>query len=148
MFNENEWLKLLFLLADTQTWLDDMAKEMFRQLPISKKRFILKEYYLSLTVLAHILGRHYYKINRYPHTGKFHIPVIEILNYIREAYMLPATLTTDGQNFQRILQTIQPIGFDKYGQSSNTIIILTDAGGKIITAYPGELLPGRASAKT
>jgi hypothetical protein len=42
-FNEPEWLKLLFLLADTQTWLDDMSKKAFHNLPITdKKKFLRK----------------------------------------------------------------------------------------------------------
>jgi hypothetical protein len=137
MFNESEWLKLLFLLSDTQTWLDDMNKEMFRQLPICKKRFISKDYYLSVSSLAHIIERHYYKINRYPHAGKFHIPVLEILNRIREAHAIPAIPALGCNNFQRTIQTSQAIGFDKKGQSTNIITVLTDAGGNIITAFPG-----------
>ena len=135
-FNEPEWLKLLFLLADTQSWIDDMNKELFRQLPICKKKFISKEYYLSVSALAHILERHYYKINRYPHAGKFNIPVIEILHNIREACSIQPI--PNGSNFQRTMQTQQPIGFNKNGHSTNTITIITDTGGKIITAFPGK----------
>ena len=134
-FSEAEWLKLLFLLADTQQWLDEMNKELFRQLPICKKKFINKEYYLTAPSLAHILERHYYKINRYPNTGKFHISVIEILNHIREGYSIQPI--QNANNFQRIIQTQQPIGFDKNGHPTNSITILTDAGGRIITAFPG-----------
>ena len=111
---------------------------MFRQLAVSKKKFISKQYYLTASALAHILERHYYKINRYPHAGKFQIPVIEILNYIREAHASPATPASGNNNFQRTMQTPEPIGFDKNGQSTNIITILTDGGGKIITAFPGE----------
>ena len=136
-FNEQEWLKLLFLLADTQTWLDDMAKEVLRRIPVSKKRFIRKEYYLSAQVLAHIIERHYYKINRYPNAGKFHIPVMDILNLIRVAHSLPVMKAPGSGSFQRSLQTERIIGYDKYGNPTNSITILTDAGGKIITAFPG-----------
>jgi hypothetical protein len=87
--------------------------------------------------LAHIIERHYYKINRYPHAGKFHISVIEILHDIRKAYILPVVPVPGCQNFQRIMQTQQSIGYDKNGQPASIITILTDAGGKIITAYPG-----------
>lgn len=137
-FNESEWLKLLFLLADTQTWLDDMSKELFHQLPVNdKKKFLRKTYYLTASALSHIMERHYYKINRYPHAGKFHIPVTQILHYIREAHSLPVTRLPGCNNFQRILQTEQTIGYDKNGNATNIITILTDPGGKIITAYPG-----------
>ena len=141
-FNEPEWLKLLFLLADTQQWLDDMNKELFIQLPLpDKKRFQRKTYWLTPSALTHIIERHYYKIPRHPNTGKFHIPLIEILHHIREAFHLPATPVTGCGNFQRILQTEHSIGFDKYGQPTNIITILTDAGGKIITAFPGTCTP-------
>lgn len=89
-----------------------------------------------MPVLAHILQRHYYKINRYPHAGKFNIPVTDILNYIRQAHdILPVPI--DGNNWQRILTTTAPIGHDKHGNETNIITILTDAGGKIVTAFPG-----------
>ncbi|MFC0772559.1 hypothetical protein [Terrimonas alba] len=137
-FNEPEWLKLLFLLADTQQWLDDMSKEMFIHLPLGdKKKFLRKNYYLSISALAHIIERHYYKIPRYPNTGKFHIPLTEILHHIREAHALHANPVNGSLNFQRIINTGQPIGFDKAGQPTTIITILTDGGGKIITAFPG-----------
>lgn len=135
-FSEPEWLKLLFLLSDTQEWLNNMNKELFNQLPISKKRFISKDYYLTVTTLAHILERHYYKINRYPHAGKFYIPVTDILNYIRDAYAI-TPVAINGTNFQRAIHTAAPIGHDKNGNETNIITILTDAGGKIITVFPG-----------
>lgn len=138
MFNETEWLKLVFLLADTQSWLDDLCKQAFRQLPVpDKRKFLRKTYYLTVPALAHILERHYYKINRYPHAGKFTVPVVEILHYIREAFSLPAAPLPGCGDFQRVMQTNNTIGFDKNGQATNTITILTDAGGKIITAFPG-----------
>jgi hypothetical protein len=138
MFNESEWLKLLFLLADTQTWLDDMFKEAFRRLPVSdKKRFIRKTYYLSAQVLAHIIERHYYKINRYPNASKFHISLIEILHFIREAHSSPVTPAPGSPNFERTYQTGKSIGYDKNGQPTTIITILTDAGRRIITAFPG-----------
>lgn len=138
MFNEAEWLKLVFLLADTQQWVDEMVKEAIGGIPVKgKKKFLQKSYFLSVSALAHILERHYYKIPRYPHTGKFHIPVAEILHYIREAFQLQVSPVSGSLNFQRLLKTDKIIGFDKTGQPTNFITILTDAGGKIITAFPG-----------
>lgn len=137
-FNEPEWLRLLFLLSDTQTWLDDMARKAFSQVPVTDKRkFLRKTYYLSLPVLAHILERHYFRINRYPNAGKFTIPVAEILHYIREAFAAPASPLPGCLNFQRVLDTGKNIGFDKSGLPVQVITILTDAAGKIITAFPG-----------
>ncbi|HMG66457.1 MAG TPA: hypothetical protein VK588_02190 [Chitinophagaceae bacterium] len=138
-FNEEQWLRLLFLLSDTQTWLDDMAKDFFSHLPIpEKKKFFRKAYYLTPSSLAHIIERHYYKIARFPNASKFHIPVTEILYYIREASVLPASPVPWCLNFQRTIHAKQPVGIDNNGHSSNVITILTDGGGKIVTAYPGQ----------
>lgn len=137
MPNETEWIKLIFLLADIQTWVDDLCKETFSRLPVhDKKKFLRKTYFLSVPAFAHILERHYDKVNRYPHAGKFNIPITDILNYIREAHELPVTPAPGNNNFQRILQAPVPIGNDKNGTSTYFITIITDAGGRIITAYP------------
>lgn len=137
-FNEPQWLKLLFLLADTQDWINDMAKEAFLQLPVpDKKKCFQKTYYLTAPAMAHIIERHYYKINRHPQAGKFHIPVIEIIQLIRDASPLPCSPVPGSLNFQRTMQTGDTIGYDKDGNPATVITILTDAGGKIITAFPG-----------
>ena len=76
MSNESEWLKLILLLGDIQCWIDDLCKETFNRLPVhDKKKFLRKSYFLSVPVFAHILERHYHKVNRYPHAGKFTIPI-------------------------------------------------------------------------
>jgi hypothetical protein len=140
MFNEQEWLKVLFLLNDTQAWIDGMAKELFTQLPVAeKKKFLRKNYYLSATVLAHILERHYHKIERYTEAGKFTIPVTDILDYLREAYSLPVKPVPGCANFQRLVHTNRVIGYDRHRKPVKTITILTDGGGNIVTAFPGPL---------
>jgi hypothetical protein len=137
-FNEAQWLKLLFLLADTQEWINELCKEALLQLPVAdKKKCFRKTYYLTAPALAHILERHYYKINRHPQTGKFNIPVTEIVQLIRDAADLPVSPVPGNLNFQRILQTATSIGYDKDGKPATIITILTDAGGKIITVFPG-----------
>jgi len=140
MFNEPEFIKLIFLLADTQAWLDDMAKDAFGRIPVSdKKKFLKKSYYLPVSVLAHIIERHYYKINRYPNAGKFLIPLAEVLFFIREAHASPvAPAPGNNNNFEREVLANHIIGYDKAGQPTNIITVLTDAAGKIITAFPGK----------
>jgi len=139
-FNEPEWLKLLLLLADTQQWLDDMNKELFIQLPLpDKKRFLRKTYYPTSSALTHIIERHYYKILRHLQTGKFNIPLIEILHLIREAATSTIVPVASTLNFQRTIKTELSIGFDKNGEPENTITIITNAAGEIITAFPGTL---------
>jgi hypothetical protein len=104
-----------------------------------KKKLFKQNYYLTASALAHILERHYYKINRHPEAGKFHIELLEIVHYIREAKSITATSVNGCNNMQRIIQTSQPIGFDENGQPATTITIITSPGGNIITAFPGML---------
>jgi hypothetical protein len=140
-FNEAQWLKLVFLLADTQQWINDMARDAFLQLPVTdKKKCFRKTYYLTAEAMAHIIERHYYKINRHPQTGKFHLPVIEIVQLIRDAAELPVTHVPGSLNFQRTMQTGNLIGYDKDGNPTTIVTIINDAGGKIITAFPGLLI--------
>ena len=131
-------MKLIFLLADTQQWIDEMSRQAFLPIPIdNKKKLFRKDYWLGITAMAHILERHYYKIPRHPEAGKFHIPIPEILYHIREARCINPTPVNGSLNFKRLLCTEEPIGFDKGGHVTNTITIITDAGGKIISAFPG-----------
>jgi hypothetical protein len=142
MFNEQDWLKLLFLLNDTQNWLDEMCREAIYQLPVNEKRkFRRKSYYLTIPAIAHILEKHYNKIPRYPQAAKFTLTVVEILNYIRDAYSLPVTTVPGTLNYQRIVDAGQHIGYDRSGLSVQIRTIITDAGGKIITAFPGYANP-------
>jgi hypothetical protein len=137
-FNESQWLKLVFLLADTQQWINEMARDAFLQLPVTdKKKCFRKNYYLTAEAMAHIIERHYYKINRHPQTGKFHIPVTDIVQLIRDAADMPASAVPGNLNFQRSLQTANIFGYDKDGNPANAITVITDAGGRIITAFPG-----------
>jgi len=142
-FNESQFIKLIFLLSDTQTWLSDLEKNTFSQLPLPEKKKLFKQsYYLSSSALAHIIERHYYKINRHPEAGKFHIELLEILHYIREAKTSTAIPVPGCNNMQRVIQTTQPIGFDQDGQPASAITIITDQPGNIITAFPGIIKNG------
>ena len=134
-FDEEEWLRLLFLLNDTQVWLDEFINKAFLQLPIgNKKKLFRKAYYITVPGLAHLLEKHYYKIRRYPGAGKFTIPVTDILAYLRDAFHEQAIPETGTTHYQRTIKAGRIIGFDCNGQFSNTIVIITDSGGRIITA--------------
>src|SRR5260221_10240015 len=86
-FDEEQWLKILFLISDTQKWLDEIQQEIIFQLPIgNRKKLFRRTFYITAASLAHILERHYYKIPRYPTVSKFTIPIIEILSYLRDAF--------------------------------------------------------------
>ena len=138
MFNEQDWLKLVFLLNDTQNWIDEMCRETLYQLPVNEKRkFRRKSYYLTIPALAHILEKHYNKIARYPQAAKFTITVVEILNFIRDAYSVQAGPVPGCSNYQRIVDAGMHIGYDRNGLSVQILTIITDPGGKIVTAFPG-----------
>lgn len=137
-FNEGEWLKLLFLISDTQDWLNNLAYGAMLQIPIRDRRQLFrKTYYLSATALTHIVERHYYKIMRYPATSKFTIPLTEILSHLREACNAPIIPVPGSMNFQRTIDTGNIIGFDRDNLPSSFITIVTDGGGRIATAFPG-----------
>lgn len=137
-FSEEEWLKLLFACSDLQAWMDEFAFRLFGSIPITdRKKLFRSTYYLTPAALAHILERHYYKIPRHPGTGKFTIPVTNILHWLREAGAEPATPLPGTLNYKRIFKAPSVIGFDQQGQPTCFITILTDSGGKILTAFPG-----------
>ena len=141
-FNETQWLQALFLLADTQSWLQQMQEGLIWQLPVKhRKKLLRKGSYLSSKALAHILERHYYKVPRHPLTGKFTIPIPQIVACIRDACQQPPETVPHSPHLQRILDTGTPLGHDPSGNTVTTITVITSTGGEIITAFPGVLPP-------
>lgn len=137
-FDEEQWMKILFLISDTQEWLNTLQRKIIFQVPFQNKRKIFrKTYYLSITALAHILERHYYKIQRYPCTSKFTIPVCEIVSFIRDAAEKPSMPVGGTNNFYRVVYAGKVIGTNLCNQMTDEITIITDTGGQIITAFPG-----------
>lgn len=139
-FDEEQWIKILFLISDTQEWLNELQRKIIYQLPFQNKRKIFrKAYHLPITALAHILERHYYKIQRYPCTSKFTIPVSEIISFIRDASEKPTEAVNGTNNFYRVIHTGKIIGINLCNQMTDAITIITDAAGEIITAFPGTI---------
>ena len=139
-FNEYEWLRLLFLLNDTQNWLNELINGAVMQVPMKdRKKLFRKTYYISISALAHILERHYYKIPRHPATSKFTVPVTEILSHLRDAFMGSVAPIPGSLNFQRAVDVGRIIGFDRNRLPTTCITVITDSGGRIITAFPGNL---------
>lgn len=138
-FNEQHFVNELFAIHEKQLHLNQQAKNLFDQLPVNKKAFMQKKYYLSASALAHIVRRHWYKVKDHPEAGKFTIPLAEIINYLREAFYTEATPVQSYQNFQRHVDIGKPIGYDRHGKYVKTLTVLTDGGGNIITAFPGPL---------
>ena len=137
-FNEEGWLKLIFLLSDTQDWLNELVSNAIMQVPMkSRKRLFRKNYYITISSLAHILERHYYKIPRHPESSKFTIPVPEILSHLRDISAEPGTPTPGSLDMQRTVNVNKTIGFDRHQLPTSNITVLTDSGGRIITAFPG-----------
>jgi hypothetical protein len=137
-FNEEAWIRLIFLLSDTQDWLNELANGAVMQVPIkNKKRLLRKTYYLTVSSLAHILERHFYKIPRHPETSKFTIPVPEILAYLRDISAEPGVPVAGSLDFKRVVNVGRVIGFDRDQLPTTYISVLTDSGGRITTAFPG-----------
>lgn len=137
-FNEDEWIRLIFQLNDTQSWLNELIISAVIQAPMKdRKKLFRKTYYITIKALAHIIERHYYKILRYPETSKFTIPIVEILSFLRDASTEQTTPVSGSLNFQRVIDTGKVIGFDRNRLPTTYITILTDSGGCIITAFPG-----------
>jgi hypothetical protein len=124
LFNEAEWLRLLFLISDTIAWIQEMEKNVLYQLPVAdKSKLFRKTYYLPATSLAHLLEKHYYKIARHPGCGKFAIDQPQSIS--------------GSLNFKRCMDTGTVIGYNREGESTTFITVITDGGGTIKTAFPG-----------
>ena len=140
MYNEHGFIKLIFLLADTQEWLNALTKDAFMQLPVKdKSKLARKTFHLSVKATAHILEKHYYKINRYPQSGKFTIPLTGIIEKVKEAGEQIAEPISGSLNFKRVVTATEVIGFSRNGQSVKEYTVITDAAGNVITAFPGLL---------
>lgn len=61
-FNESEWIKLIFLPADTRQWLNELSQQTFDQVPLKNNRKLFrKTYHPGAKAIAHFAERHYYK---------------------------------------------------------------------------------------
>lgn len=136
-YSEQHFLRLLFLLADTQEWINDLGDELMNTIPRATSRCRNKSYYLGISALAHILERHYHRIERHPGTGKFTVTLPEIIELIKEAKQAEVVLIPATGNFARTLQLKYMIGHDRNGNCSSHITVITDSAGNIITAFPG-----------
>ena len=140
-FQEEQWINTLFLLSDTQGWIREQQTMLLSLVPLpGMKKFGRHQFHLTVTALAHILERHYFKILRHPNTGKFTISVVEILACIRDAAPETPVPIQGSPNEQRVVDTGRTIGFDQSAVPTSMLTVITDRGGKIITAFPGTLI--------
>ena len=139
-FCEEQWLKILFLISDAQSWLNETEKGLIYQLPLDgKKKLLRRTFYLTAPAIAHILERHYHKIPRYPTTGKFTISVCDIMACIRDSFGQESVPVNGSLYIQRVKDFQHTIGFDHSGHATSIITVISDHGGRIITAFPGRL---------
>jgi len=140
LLNEAEWLRLLFLISDTVSWIQEMEKSLLYQLPgADKSKLFRKTYYLPATSLAHLLEKHYYKIGRHPGCGKFTITIANIVYWIKEAGYAEPQSISGSLNLKRCMDTGTVIGYNREGERTTFITVITDAGGTIKTAFPGKI---------
>lgn len=139
-FNEPQFLRLIFTLADTEQWVRGLVNATLSQVPrLGKKKLQKNNYYMSASSLAHILERHYHKLGRHPHTGKFCIPVIEILWHIRQAEDCKTEINIGKPGTYRQHNCQSNIGYDQDGNNTSMLTVICDSHGTIITAFPGLL---------
>lgn len=130
-------MRMVMLLADTQSWLNEMCTQTIQHIhPSAGKLLTGKNYRLSICAFAHIIERHYYKTMRHPGTGKFTIPITAIIDHIKEAGLIEPEHIKGSANFRRTLQLTYQAGICKNGDPAFSITVITDATGAIITAYP------------
>ena len=137
-FNEDEWIRLVFLLSDTQNWMNELAQNAILQVPITdRKKMLRRNYCISVTALAHIIERHYYKIQRHPGASKFTLPLLEILPCLRDAGSVEAKPMPGTLNYSSVYDAGKVIGFDLDRVPTHLVTVITDSGGRVVTAFPG-----------
>lgn len=138
VFDEARWLRVLFTISDTEQWLQEQQVQHLYHLPLKHhKKLLRKSWYLGASTLAHIVERHYYKISRHPATGKFTIDIPYIIAYIRDAFQQQPEPIPQSSNLQRVWDVGEPIGYDDKGNTVSVLTVVSDAAGRIITAFPG-----------
>ena len=73
----------------------------------------------------------------YPHAGKFHIPVIDILQMIRQGFIVQPVQIPGKLSLLRVMSADKVIGFDRSSNATIHISVISDAGVKIVTAFTG-----------
>lgn len=135
-FNEDDFISVLNNMHRLRQQIDLLSKKLMWLVAENKStRYFPSSYYLTAYGLAHILDRHYYKIDRYADKAKFTISVAEIVKLIRQASVLQVEEIA-GKSERRVLYAGRIIGKSPTGQPCEHISIITDAYGYIRTAYP------------
>ena len=138
-FNEQEWIKQIMIINDVYRWCEEQGLNVFYKLPVDEKRkFRHQNYFLTVQVVAHILETHFIENSKVPLKSKFTCSVVELFTHIRDAWNIEALAVPDSTKSYRIVAPGKEIG-TKDGKPVEKFTILTNADGKILTAFPGFL---------
>ncbi len=136
-FKEPYWLQLLFILSHGHRWQSEAEMQLLLLLPIRGiHRLMEKGYRLRITALEHIVKRHYNGVSTDNDTGKFDIPLLQLLRIIKNAANLPCSPVKSTGNLQRLVICTTKIGVDKSGNPTRRMVIITSPDGDILTAFP------------
>jgi len=136
-FDEEECIRLLFLISDLQVWLEDLEKRLFLAVPVGgKKKLFRKDFYLTAKSFAHIIERHYHKIARHPEAGKFTIPIPDLLALLKQTRHLPTTPIPGRGGIYREVDTGKIIGYDRAGKNTFFLTLISHSQGRIETVFP------------
>ena len=134
---EEKWIKNLLLLAEIQRWTDESSKNLINMAVGPEKSFVWKHLHLTAACFSEILVNHYYKIQKEQDTARFCIPVHDIILYMQAAAEDPAEPVPDRPFFQTLANAGEFIGYDRNNFPTCFFTILSDASGRILTAFPG-----------
>ena len=88
--------------------------------------------------MAHIIERHYCELPTYPGSGRFLLSIPELLTCIRDAYDIRPEPLHDTGNARRVVQLEKAVGFNRQFEATDKLTVITDSGGRILTAFPGD----------
>ena len=128
---------MIFLLYDMEVWLKEQSAALLISIsPRAGKLIKGSSYRLGLKGIAHILERHYHKTLRHPGTGKFTIPLTELLDLLKETSQSTPHSVNGTLQHRWVLVCDKVVGITNLGENSNTIVVITDRDGFIVTAFP------------
>ncbi|MGN6420248.1 MAG: hypothetical protein ACTHMC_22260 [Pseudobacter sp.] len=137
-FDESTFLKALHSYSKVRSGLNLMSRQLIRQIPNNAGHLLYPlSYTLNAHSLEHILDRHYDPVKKFPGKSKFIIPIPQINQQIRSAFLAPTfKLPQPHYHYQRIRDCGFLIGFDHLNRPCTHVRVITDRNGLILTAHP------------
>jgi len=131
-------VKQLYLLGEIQRWINEVSGDLINYVPSPQSKGSIKDgIYLTAAALYNILTEHHHKIQKLSGNARFTIPVVDILMFLREAAQEPVSEVAGTMLFQTIINTGKMIGYDRNNFPTCFFTIISEPGGKVVTAYPG-----------